>query len=633
MQTWSLGQKLLVCLTLLAVALIALAGTTNFSAISNKAALATLLADRVQPLRDLKIVGDRYAVDIVDAAHKARNGTISFATAAASVSKAQADISEHWRAYSATRIEGEEAVLAREASTRMQAANAAAEKLRQILLRGDRAALDAFVVNEMYPAIDPETAAIGDLVGIQIEIANDVTAAALTAAGTAQILSIVLTLLGAAAWLVAFVVIRSRVIVPIDQVAGVMETLARGDDSAIPFVDRSDEIGRMARSCEKFRLAAVAKADLEAKAAATHSIITTALQRGVTAVAAGDLRVMIDTAFPPGYEEVRINFNEAIAALRSMVQLVIESAGDIHTGSNEIASASEDLARRTESNAASLEQTNAALVQINARLKSSADSSLSTTERADQAIATVRAGRSTADSAVEAMERVSISAKGIDTVIEGLDKIAFQTRVLAMNAAVEAGRAGDAGRGFAVVADLVSALAMRAEEEAKRARDQLTVTQTEITVAVTAVGGVDGALSDISRDVDEVHRLLGKMADDNRMQSLAVSEISAAISAMDKATQQNAAMVEETSAAARNLSMETTSLVDRAKVFQFERRQRTLPVQIERRSREGSKAARARPASKPPAPLRSSATVSARKYGGGQDAMVNVAANEDWTDF
>ncbi|MQH48834.1 chemotaxis protein, partial [Escherichia coli] len=103
----------------------------------------------------------------------------------------------------------------------------------------------------------------------------------------------------------------------------------------------------------------------------------------------------------------------------------------------------------------------------------------------------VGSGRSTAEQATAAMIRVSDSARGIDSVIEGLDKIAFQTRVLAMNAAVEAGRAGEAGRGFAVVADLVSALAMRAEEEARRAREQLTATQTDIVVAVDAVKKVD----------------------------------------------------------------------------------------------------------------------------------------------
>jgi methyl-accepting chemotaxis protein len=178
-------------------------------------------------------------------------------------------------------------------------------------------------------------------------------------------------------------------------------------------------------------------------------------------------------------------------------------------------------------------------------------------------------GRARTDAAVQAMSRVSDSAKGIDGVIEGLDKIAFQTRVLAMNAAVEAGRAGDAGRGFAVVADLVSALAMRAEEESKRARDQLGVTQTDIAVAVEAVRKVDSAFGVISSSGEEVTRLAGQIAADNDAQAAAIGEINTAVGAMDHATQQNAAMVEETSAAARNLSSEIVALAAEADRFRM----------------------------------------------------------------
>jgi len=165
------------------------------------------------------------------------------------------------------------------------------------------------------------------------------------------------------------------------------------------------------------------------------------------------------------------------------------------------------------------------------------------------------------------MSRVSDSAKGIDSVIEGLDKIAFQTRVLAMNAAVEAGRAGEAGRGFAVVADLVSALPMRAEEEAGRARDQLTTPQTEIISAVEMVRKVDGVFAGISGDVAEVHELLGDMAKDNSAQASAITEISSTVNAMDQTTQKNAAMVEQTSAAARSLSIEINQLSQAAAKF------------------------------------------------------------------
>ena len=200
-------------------------------------------------------------------------------------------------------------------------------------------------------------------------------------------------------------------------------------------------------------------------------------------------------------------------------------------------------------------------------MKASATAATRTVERADQAIATVGDGRAVADEAVQAMTRVAESAKGIDDVIEGLDKIAFQTRVLAMNAAVEAGRAGEAGRGFAVVADLVSALAMRAEEEAGHARDQLTATQTDIASAVQMVEKVDGALAAISGDVGKVHELLATMAADNQAQSVAITQISSAIGTMDQSTQQNAAMVEETSAAARNLNSEVGGLIEQASRF------------------------------------------------------------------
>ncbi|MDV3457198.1 methyl-accepting chemotaxis protein [Sphingomonas sp. HF-S4] len=343
-----------------------------------------------------------------------------------------------------------------------------------------------------------------------------------------------------------------------------MEGLAAGDlTTPIEFTDYKDCVGRMTQAMLAFRDAAVEQNRLSAEQQVAVSRLGTSLER----MTHGDLTAEIGNDFPASYAELRTNFNEALASLRTLIGSVMESAASIQTGSGEIAQASEDLARRTEANAASLEETSAAVTQMDGRLKATAASAGRTVERADDAIATVSGGRAVADDAVQAMSRVADGAKGIDSVIEGLDKIAFQTRVLAMNAAVEAGRAGEAGRGFAVVADLVSALAMRSEEEAARARDQLTATQTDIVAAVEMVQKVDHALADIAGDVGEVHGLLGQMAADNQAQSTAITEISVAIGTMDQSTQQNAAMVEETSAAARNLSGEVAALADQAARF------------------------------------------------------------------
>jgi len=409
---------------------------------------------------------------------------------------------------------------------------------------------------------------------------------------------------------------------PMNELAHVTTQLAQGEQATVPHRERGDELGEIAKAVEQFRLAAIARQAADKKAAEDQHIVTEALGQALAAIAQGDLTTEVKTDFPGEMATLKTDFNAAVTRLREMVGSVSDSAGGIRTGSSEIAQAAEDLARRTESNAASLEETSAALVQIDDRLKATAKAASRTVERADQAIATVGTGRAIADEAVQAMERVRESATGIDSVIEGLDKIAFQTRVLAMNAAVEAGRAGDAGRGFAVVADLVSSLAMRAEDEAKRARDQLTVTQTDIVTAVDAVQKVDGALANISGDVGEVHTLLGSMAADNQAQSSAITQISVAISSMDQSTQQNAAMVEQTSAAARNLTSEVTSLAEQASLFKVDQDgRRPAPKKIAAPIR-----AAAQSYVSPVKPLPAMA-------GANGAAHVNGLPADDWSDF
>jgi len=382
-----------------------------------------------------------------------------------------------------------------------------------------------------------------------------------------------------------------------------MEALAAGDlNSPIEFTDYQDCVGRMTKAMHTFRDNAVE----QIRQAEEQSHAVTRLGTSLERLSHGDLTAEIGSDFPQGYAGLRTNFNAALAALRGLIGTVMESTATIQTGSGSIAEASEDLSRRTEANAASLEETTAAVSQMDNRLKATAAAAGRTVERADGAIATVSDGRVIAEEAVEAMTRVADSAKGIDSVIEGLDKIAFQTRVLAMNAAVEAGRAGEAGRGFAVVADLVSALAMRAEEEAGRARDQLTHTQADIITAVAMVQKVDGAFAGISSDVGEVHALLSQMAGDNQAQATAITQISTAIATMDQATQQNAAMVEESAAAARSLASEVTTLSEQASKFDVGTAARTsLPARPQKPGKPRGYVSPVKPLAGPVAKVRS----------------------------
>ncbi|WP_139809923.1 methyl-accepting chemotaxis protein [Sphingomonas azotifigens] len=464
--------------------------------------------------------------------------------------------------------------------------NAYADAAKQI---GEAAGADPAAAKRALPSFFQQFSVLEDSMAAAsdaIERYSDATASSGSTLGwiTIALLSAtLLTAIGGA--LYAARLANRRLVQPLIDLAQAVQHLIDTPGTALPETTREDELGDLARAIAQF--SAQIDAANDEKQATTELIVET-VGSGLRNLAGGDLTTRVDAELSGPFARLKQDFNVAVDSLRGLITSVHGGAGQLRRASTEITAAAEDLARRTEANAASLETTATEVTQIDQRLKTSVRAASETVGRADQTIEAVTAGRSRVSNAVTAMRRVSDSAKGIDAVIEGLDKIAFQTRVLAMNAAVEAGRAGEAGRGFAVVADLVSALAMRAEEEAGRARDQLTVTQVEIGTAVSAVEDVDGAFTSISENAQSVHTLLGQVAADNRVQSDSISRLSETIRVMDHSTQQNAAMVEQTSAAARNLMAEIGQLVEHAGQFRIDAGTESL---MPRPARRGGSAA------------------------------------------
>jgi methyl-accepting chemotaxis protein len=384
----------------------------------------------------------------------------------------------------------------------------------------------------------------------------------------------------------AALLLRRRIVTPLWELTEAATVLAKGGKGDVPHTERTDELGQLAAAIAHFRDTAAERAEAECGGAAEKSKMINMLAETLNRVSQGDLRKVLDAEFGGEYQKLGENMNQAISALREMVQKVVSSAGSIKLAAGEIAAASNDLSTRTQSNAAAIEQTTAALVDVDGRIASTRDAAKSTADSAERAKIAVERGLAKAQTAAATMSEVRAAAASVDGVMEALDKIAFQTRVLAMNAAVEAGHAGEAGKGFAVVADLVSQLAARAEEEAKNAREQLTATAERIAHAVEGVGEVEVQFAGIVSDVAAVTELVDRLSADARAQASAVAEISAAMRQMDLATQQNAAMVEQTSAAAANLLGDTGELVDHAERFKWDRREVNLPVAVDRRGRE-----------------------------------------------
>jgi methyl-accepting chemotaxis protein len=285
-------------------------------------------------------------------------------------------------------------------------------------------------------------------------------------------------------------------------------------------------------------------------------------------LARGDLTARIETVLNDDYSEIRDDFNQAIESLLQAMDAIATATEGLRNGSDEIASATDDLSRRTEQQAASLEQTAAALDQITATVRRSADGAKKATATASDAKAeAVRSGVVMSD-AVAAMSEIEQSSGKITQIIGVIDEIAFQTNLLALNAGVEAARAGDAGRGFAVVAQEVRALAQRSAEAAKEIKALIASSSEQVQRGVRLVGDTGQALGAIVSKVTDIDALIAEIALSSQEQATGLNQVNSAVNQMDQVTQQNAAMVEEATAAASTLKAEAMDLVDLVSRFE-----------------------------------------------------------------
>ena len=587
----SVKSRLIMVLLVLGISVVAMAGSSGYAGWQGSRQLDTILTDRVVPLKQLKIVSDMYAVNVVDTAHKARSGEFSFPEALESLSDAKRAIDENWSAYEATRITPEEQELVEAVGQNTPAAQAAIADLENILRAGDRAALEQFTTTRLYPTIDPVTASISSLIDLQVRVAGEDGAKAQQLFGFTNTLN---TVLGLAALIIvglttAFVI--RGLTGPLTTLTNAMRRLAGGDnDVGIPADARRDELGQMARALVAFRDAAVEKLRVEAEAAEAReqaeierkrnltateaqaeaqALVVNGLADGLSRLSQGDLTCAITADFPGEYAKLKTDFNAAVEQLRDAMTVVLGNIGGIRSGSSEISQAADDLSRRTEQQAASLEETAAALDEITATVNRTASG-------ARQASDVVQAARGDAESsgtvvreAVTAMGAIEKSANEISQIIGVIDEIAFQTNLLALNAGVEAARAGEAGRGFAVVATEVRGLAQRSAEAAKEIKALITTSTAQVGSGVSLVGQTGEALQRIVDRVAEIDTLVSEIAASAQEQAIGLGQVNTAVNQMDQVTQQNAAMVEQTTAASHSLSREAEALaqsVDRFNV-------------------------------------------------------------------
>ncbi len=397
---------------------------------------------------------------------------------------------------------------------------------------------------------------------------------------------IVLKALLAAAALFAlglYFLTRKTVTKPILSLSNDMQKLAGGDTAiACTGIGRTDEIGTMASAVEIFRQAAIANKQLEQDAEAARlqgetervtarkqadedaaerlRAATSGLAAGLKRLASGDLAFQIEEPFAPDFEGLRHDFNMSIRQLDQTLGAIAAAIAAIDEGTREIASGAGDLSKRTEQQAASLEETAAALDQITANVSNSSKRTDEARTEATDANRNAVKSSEVVSHAEEAMRRIEASSQQISSIIGVIDEIAFQTNLLALNAGVEAARAGDAGKGFAVVAQEVRELAQRSAQAAKEIKGHIQKSSVEVESGVKLVLDTSQVLKAISEQIARINQHMDAIAVSAREQSTGLAEVNTAVNSMDHVTQQNAAMVEQSTAASGHLAEEAAKL-------------------------------------------------------------------------
>ena len=393
-------------------------------------------------------------------------------------------------------------------------------RVGDLLKSGDKAAADVQFSQTMLPAIDGYLASMKGLQQFESELSAAHLTGAKDAVAESQKLQMVLLLSGLAmgAWM-AYVITRS-ITQPLNSALEVARGIAGNDLSNAVHSDRKDEFGDLLRELDRMR-----------------------------------------------------------ASLHQLVSQVRGSTESISTASAEIATGNQDLSQRTEQTASNLQQTASSMEQLTGTVKQSADSARQANQLASSAAEVAARGGAVVSQVVSTMDEINASSQKISDIIGVIDGIAFQTNILALNAAVEAARAGEQGRGFAVVASEVRNLAGRSAEAAREIKGLIGASVEKVESGSRLVANAGNTMAEIVSSVQRVSDIIGEITAAAAEQSDGIGQVNSSVVQLDQMTQQNAALVEQSAAAAESLKDQALKLADVMSIFRLDSRAPSTPAQ------------------------------------------------------
>ena len=449
---------------------------------------------------------------------------------------------------------------------------AAADKFWQVMdgkflpavAAGNRIAMEEAFTMDIAPIYRVQREQVRSIVALSrsVSVETERSNSRKTALALAGLAAMALAMLGVILWSARTA--QRLIVKPLVETAGTMQRMADGDtEVTIEGTARADEIGQVARAMEVFR----AGEQTRQQASAEQAAVVDALSAGLARLAAKDLEHQLDEAFPPAYETLRQNYNAAVSSLAEALRIVRIGTASVQGSISEIGAAAHDLALRNEAQAARIAETARAMDAVTGIVQETATGAQAVSQTIMLADREAGEGGEVVRRAIDAMAAIETSAQEISQIISVIDGIAFQTNLLALNAGVEAARAGEAGKGFAVVATEVRALAQRSADAAQSIKALITASGEQVGSGVELVRESGTRLEAIVRRISEISALTGSIAGSATRQAASLNQINAAMGEMDRMTQQNAAMVEESSAATRSLAAEAVRLNELVRTF------------------------------------------------------------------
>lgn len=502
----SIKARLILLVTLLSLLIVIVGALGIVGMRSANQAMETIYHDRVVPLADMTRITDHLNAMRIHAINASNDNGVTGAIN--STRQLDTEVDQVWADFMATYLTEEEAEIADRFQAALDDYRSSRDRTLQLAEAGDFEASTENATNHAGPRYSVAHDALVELVEVQTRIAEEVFADATARYELERNLTIAAIVVALIISLVMSSLLIRAVTGPLQRMVGYLQEIAKGNLTSDIRVDSSDEVGQA-------------------------------------------LKALASTQ----------------EAQRSLVEGIKQAAESISTASGQIAAGNTDLSNRTEEQAASLQETAASMEEVSSTIRQNSDNTSQANRIAQQTRETAEGGGRKNRQAMEKMKELSECSDKITGIISVIDNIAFQTNILALNASVEAARAGEQGRGFAVVASEVRILAQRSAEAAREIQQLITLNSDIVSQSTGFVDDAGTAMEEIVTSVRRVSDLMSEIAQASTEQTQSIEHVSVAVNQMDQVTQQNAALVEESAAAAASLEDQARHLAEAVSVF------------------------------------------------------------------